>query len=271
MVLNKSEGLYVIVEDQSFMHVSFGGIIALFLIFLAVEVAFYVLRSIGLYVLAKKNGINNAFIAWIPFAWIYTACKLIGETKIFGWSFDKIALIAMIIFSVNGVANLLYNFFNYFPCVGYVLQGGTLTMEENIIYYGTDFVNPYGSAAKAIDVACTVIYYVNYILSLVVMVIEIFMYISLFRKFWSQHYILASVLSAITGLFPIFVFAVRNKPATNYADYVRSRYYYYNEPYGQNPPPDATKSPEHPFEEFADRGEKDPGDPFSEFSDKDDK
>lgn len=271
MVLNKSEGLYVIVEDQSFMHVSFGGIIALFLIFLAVEVAFYVLRSIGLYVLAKKNGINNAFIAWIPFAWIYTACKLIGETKIFGWSFDKIALIAMIIFSVNGVANLLYNFFNYFPCVGYVLQGGTLTMEENIIYYGTDFVNPYGSAAKAIDVACTVIYYVNYILSLVVMVIEIFMYISLFKKFWPQHYVLASVLSAITGLFPIFVFAIRNKPATNYADYVRSRYYYYNEPYGQNPPPDATKPPEHPFEEFADRGEKDPGDPFSEFSDKDDK
>lgn len=248
---------------------SFGGIIAILCCVLAVTAAFYVLRSIGLYALAKNNGIDHAFVAWIPFAWIYVACKLISETRMFGWSFKNIAVWALIIFSVSGVLDIVYNVLTYFPAVGYFLQGGTITIvEENAgmkLYLGSDFVNPYGNAYSAIKTFCTVINVTTSILSLFTLVVTVFAYIGLFKKFWPQHYIIASVLSVL-GLFPIFVFAVRNKPATNYGDYIRSRFYY-GETYGQNPPPGTERPPEHPFEEFAERGEKDPGDPFAEFAD----
>lgn len=250
----------------------FGVVIAVLCLALAFTAAFYVLRSLGLYTLAKNNGIDHAFIAWIPFAWIYTACKLIGNAKMFGWSFKKIALIALIVFSVNGVLEWAYNFFSYFPLVGYLLQGGTIFVEETTSGFqlipGADFVNPYGGAAQAVDAMCSAFYYINAVLSLIVLVVTIFMYIALFRKFWPSHYMLAAVFS-VMGLFPVFVFAVRKKQAVNYADYVRSRYYGMG--YGHNPSQGSQPPSEHPFSEFAERGDVDPGDPFSEFSDEKDK
>jgi hypothetical protein len=108
-------------------------------------------------------------------------------------------------------------------------------------------------------------------------------YIALFRKFWPQHYVLATVLSVL-GLFAPFVFAIRKKNAVNFSEYMRSRYNMYYTPYGNpygrppygnpygnpyaNPNAEQQTPPEHPFSEFAERGEANPGDPFEEFSDK---
>ncbi len=248
--------------------VSFGFVVVALCFSLALTIAFYVLRSLGLYTLAKNNGIDHAFIAWIPFAWIYTACKLIGDAKIFGWSFKKIAFIALVVFSVNGVLEWVYKFFSYFPLAGYLLQGGTIYAEETSSGFqlipGSDFVNPYGGAAQAVETMCSVFYYINAVLSLIVLVVTIFMYIALFRKFWPKHYMLAAVLS-VMGLFPVFVFAVRKNQAVNYAEYLRARYYGMG--YGHNPHQGAQPPTEHPFSEFAERGDVDPGDPFSEFTD----
>ena len=267
IAINIKDGIRVAVEGITYANMlSFGGLIAIICCSLAVSLAFYLLRSIGLFVLAKKNGVKHAFLAWIPCAWIYVACMLIADSRFFGLSFKSIALAALIVFALEGVLNAVYYSLNYIPVIGYISQGGTVTFVEESgllrISVGDDFLNPY-SDYNAVKVATNVIYYVNNVISLVTMVLTVFVYISLFRKFWPQHYVLAAVLSFM-GFFPVFVFAVRNKPAMNYADYLRSRYY--GDYYGQTPPPNTERPPEHPFEEFAGRGEKDPGDPFSDFS-----
>lgn len=265
VLINKDRGLSFLSEGFQIMSVSFGGLVAIVCVMIAIRIAFYVLRSLGVYTLAKKNGIKNAFIAWIPYAWIYTACKIIGNTRMFGWSFDKLALWICILASVSGALTIAGFCLKDLTYIDYILKGGTLeiTTEADGTYYTPQLKH-------GVIVAYNTLNAVNEILSLVVLVATVFTYINLFRKFVPQHYVLFAVLS-VMGLFPIFVFVVRNKAAVNYSDYIRSRYYYYNDPYGQNPPPNASKPPEHPFEEFAERGEKDPGDPFSEFSDKDDK
>ena len=38
----------------------------------ALMIAAYVLRSIGLYAIAKRRGISNPWLAWIPVAWVWT-------------------------------------------------------------------------------------------------------------------------------------------------------------------------------------------------------
>ena len=277
---------------------------------LAAVLVFYVLRSIGLYVLAKRQKVNHAFLAWIPCAWMYTACKLIGNVKVFGRPFAKLALIFCIIFSVAEVLTIVYEALVYFPLVGNFVKGNEVVISKYVtelkkggvtdIYanyfqykylpnsdmYIVDYIDPYENSIGAITIGKILfgISMVASIFDLAKTVIIITVYINLFRKFWPQHYVLASILS-IFGLFAPFVFAIRKREPISYIDYLRSRYNYnpYGNPYGPygpqggpyggNPygnPYAQPKAPEHPFEEFADKGEVDPGDPFSDFNSKKD-
>ena len=122
------------------------------------------------------------------------------------------------------------------------------------------------------------VYYLSSLFGLVSTIITIFMYVNLFRKFWPQHFIIGAILSVV-GLFGPLVFIIRKKEPIDYAQYLRSRYHYYN-PYGGqygspyqygSRPENAPTPPPHPFEEFAERGEVDPGEPFKEFMEEDKK
>lgn len=250
-------------------------------IVLAVALTFYALRSVGLFVLARRKSFKFAWLSFVPCAWMYCACRLIGETKIFGVSFKKLALWVTIVFAVGEALSFLYNFVEWFPVAGFFQQGGEVTVligQGGGVFVIPDektFVNPFPSVNLPIFKAINVI---TYFTSLFITIITVFLYINLFRNYWPQHYILASVLSFF-GLFGVFVFAIRNKSEMKYSDYLRSRYggVYgpYSNPYyrgngGANGNGGSyEKPPETPFKDFAERGEVDPGDPFSEFSGED--
>ncbi|MBR2449765.1 MAG: hypothetical protein IKB30_06595 [Clostridia bacterium] len=269
---------------------------------LLIPVALHVLRAIGLYKLAKKKELKCAFMAWLPCVWIYVAIRLIGESRIFGKTMAKFAVLFTILFAAAELLTLAYNFIIYFPYVGnylagrniYIIEEGTTVPVECLEYwsglgvYGKvgEFVGPYKNI-YLIQKIMNVIYYVSAILDIAYAVIVVTVFINLFRKYWPQHYVLASILS-LFGLDGIFIFVIRNKQPVSYMDYLRSRYQNYNpygpygpnpygqNPYGQNPyqnnpygqNPNANAEPESPFEDFKDPSEKKPEDPFSDFSDK---
>lgn len=258
-------------------------------VYIAAILAFYVLRSIGLFVLAKRNNVDNAFLAWIPLVWFFIACKLCGKTRFFGKQTEKIALVLTIIFSVSNFLTFATQFLIYFPIAGNFLMGREIMLAPSGstvsgfnefasgIFVNSDFVNPYGfDGTLVVNQILNIYSYFSIFLDLAALVITINVYISLFRRFWPQHHMLAGILS-ILGVFAPFVFAIRNKKPIEYIDYLRSRYNYtphgpYYGPYGnpyQNPngSQNPNRPPEHPFSEFAERGEVDPGDPFAEFSD----
>lgn len=276
-----------------------GGIIAILCVVLAIIAGLYLLRSFGIYTLAKRQQIDKAYLAWIPCAWIYTLCKIIGKVKTFNTTFKKLALIFMIIFIVAQVFTVTYNVFAYYPLVGnliiggrnvYMVLGDTGAVERFVsmnsgyteywtadgFIYDSSFVWPYSpSFEQVVRLIVKILSFASLILDVAVIVITVDIYIALFKKFWPQHYVLASVLSFF-GLFPIMVFLIRKKDAINYEEYMRARasmYYYGRPPYGTpyGSPynnSQAQRPPEHPFPDFAERGEVDPGDPFEEFSDK---
>jgi len=264
---------------------------------LAVYATFYALRSIGLFVLAKRQNVNHAYLAWIPCVWMYTAVKLIKKGRLFNRPFESFALWFCIIFSVSQVLTFVSDFIVYFPLVGNFLMGRNIVFADSVsylkqgfsewtsgIFVGSDFVNPYGASHHVFVTILNVISYVSILFDLATVFITVFVYINIFKCYWPQHYILAAILS-ILGVFAPFVFVIRKKDPVDYMDYVRSRYNYYNYPYGnpyggspngnnygnpygnpnQQQPP---RAPQNPFEEFADKDEIDPGDPFDEFSDK---
>ena len=202
-----------------------GAVLAVSLVAVIIALAFYALRSVGLYKLAVNQGIKNAYVAFIPCVWIFIACKLIGKIRFFGTTFEKAALIVCLIFSACEILPFAYNFLRLFPYIAYYLEGGQITVSvgaETVIYAGDDFINHFDT--PAINTILNILRIVSGLLDIAEVVIVVFVYISLFKKFWPQHYIIASVLSFF-GLFGVFVFAIRNNKPVNYADYIRSRYY----------------------------------------------
>ena len=74
-------------DGTSMVPISGGVVIITAILMLLVPITFYLLRSIGLYTLGKRNGIRNAYLAFIPFVWYYVLFKLVRESNIFGYSY----------------------------------------------------------------------------------------------------------------------------------------------------------------------------------------
>lgn len=61
-------------------------------IFLIIVVVFYVFKSLALYAMAVKRGIENPWLAWIPIADLYLLGLLVGEMDLFGYHLDNLGL-----------------------------------------------------------------------------------------------------------------------------------------------------------------------------------
>ena len=277
-----------------------GTIWTIFAIVAVFAIGFYLLRSIGLFVMARRAEMKLAFFAWIPLLWVYLACKLVGNVRAFGTTVEKLAIAICIIFGVAEILTFTTEFLIYFPIVGNLLKGRPIYLlalndmspaniqaycqNNNLmewasnVYVSTDptqFVDPYGDKIYAINNALGIINPISAVLDLLSIIAMATVYIQLFRKYYPQHYMLAGILS-LFGLFGPFVFSVRKREPVNYMDYIRERYqrfgygpYYnpYNTPQGRN----MERPPDTPFKDFAEKGEVDPGNPFEDFFDGNDK
>lgn len=272
------------------VSISRGYVFSVAAIYLAIVLALYGLRSAGLYILAKRQGVKSAWMSFVPCLWIYVVCKLIGNARFFFDSFSRLAVVITILFTASAVLDLLWNFFNYYPIAHYYLEGYTVnivsTAEGLKITPVGNFVNHFDT--PAINTICSVIGYASIPLDIIQVVITVFAFIALFKKFWPQHYVIASVLSFL-GLFAPFAFAIRKKDPVDYAEFIRQKMSYYGNPYGTHPygrpnnggygagygsPYDGDENRrnsdgEEPFSEF-DGGKSKGGEPFDEF-DKDKK
>lgn len=235
-----------------------GMLLTAVLIPLAVVLAFYVLRSIGVFVLAKKAGDKRAFMAFIPFVWIYTAGKLAGNPVIFGRKTKNFALIIALVFGIIEAIGFIMDMLVYIPLIGYFLQGGTVVLcESSLVFpegYERYLINDafytstpvlgagYVYSTAFVRARAFITFFLN-----IAQLVEIFLlavlYFNLFRKYSPAHYVLFSILS-ILGLFAPFVFAIRNNEPIDFAEFLKRRnpFYggngnngnYYNGYYGNN-------------------------------------
>ena len=257
------------------MQVSTGTVIAVMAVPLLVRVFFYLLRSIGIYVLAKRAGIKQAWLGFVPCVWIYPLIKLLSNAndKFFG-KFSNLGIgLTTVGVALSGILTVFVSLVKIIPLLGYYLQGGTVSLvlgeTESFFMTGQDFVNPFDTAAMA--TILNIVEWVRTPLGLFALVVEVFMYISLFKLYWANNYILGTVLSVL-GLFGIMVFIIRKKQSIDFNEYLRSRYSNVYNPYGPNPygaPPQnpTPNNNDDPFKDFTQNEE-----PFSEFDkDKDNK
>lgn len=249
------------------------------LIPLLVSITLHVFRAIGVSTLSKNAGVKQYRLAWFPFLWIYPLAKALKNERFIFSTYSKLAFWLTFAFTLAGVITFAYNFLTFFPVVGYYFQGGEVVIKETIdglgVYPGQNFLNPFdtpflSTLTSILGFLCGANNGILGLTEIVSAIITIFMYFSVFRIYWTQNYVWASILSVL-GIFPIMIFIVRKRKPMNYQEYVRERMRRYSNPYGANPygtPNSRPNEESSPFSEYETQKKKDE-DPFPEFRDKD--
>ncbi|MBO5713952.1 MAG: hypothetical protein J6R83_00815 [Clostridia bacterium] len=266
-----------IIDSTGFgMQLEKGTVIAILLVPIIIRLLFYVLRGAGIYVLSKRAGVKQAWMGFVPCIWIYPLLKTLKNEKFFSWTFGKLATLLTVIFALSEAFAYFYSLVEIIPVIGYYLQGGTVSIvlgeTDSRIMLGKDFYNPLDTTFMT-----TLTYIIEWVstpLDLVALIVEVFAFVALFKKYWANNYILGTVLSVL-GLFGLMVFIIRKKQPRDFNEYLRSRYSHVNNPYGPNQygaPQQPTNNyytnsqTEDPFKDFSSKE-----DPFSEFDNKDNK
>ena len=241
--------MITILTDGFPVEIEAGAVITALIINLLVAVGFYLLRSIGLYTLAKNQGVKGAFMAWIPCVWIYVACKIVKDTKVFNITLDKLAIWFTIIFSVTELLTLAFDFMFYFPLVGNYFVGNEIyiymvteeaTIPAGLTPYlfggdfialvGDNFVYPYKDIFLAQKIA-DALNYSLLLFGLLSTIIEVVVLFNIFRTYWPERFILGFVLSVFFDLTGLMLFLIRKKQPVDFAEYSRNRYGNYRDPY----------------------------------------
>ena len=249
---------------------------------IAVALVFYALRSVGVYTLTKKAGIKHVWMSFVPLLWVFVAAQLVGQVRIFGVAIKKFHVWFFVVFAVCQTIFFLDDFLALMPLVGYYLQGGTISIAgkafATIDYpylsdvYTSTMVNVGYLKSDVFFKIRNIVIIMAEVLNLVEIVFTVFFYSGLFRKYFPQRYMLATLLSLFLGLFAPFVFAIRNNKAIDYQEYIRSKYrnVYGPNPYdSQNGSGQTYRKPEEPFGEYKENSNEQNSNPFSEFDDKD--
>lgn len=98
----------------------------IFFLLLAVGVILYVLLALGLYGLAKSEGIGNEWFAFIPILQLYIIGKILKEVKISTYTVPRLELVLPLAPIAVYIANAI---FDVIPIIG-----GILSLIFNIGY-----------------------------------------------------------------------------------------------------------------------------------------
>lgn len=200
-----------------------------FIIAASITIACFVLKGIGLYTIAKREGIKNPFLAFIPFASYYLLGKIVGSCKVFGYHVKNLGVIAMIAMLINTALSVTYNVLMYSDKIIEWVQTGVIdALPES---YGNVWVD-------------VVLQLSSTIAGLIYIVADVFLVMTFFMYYGKKNQLSFSLLSIfIEPLFGVFVFVVRKNKRFNYSQYVKMRF----DSYRGNQSGGGFNNPQQPF------------------------
>ena len=77
-----------------------GGLIGALVAVVAIVIGLYLLRSFGVYKLAKRQQLDKKFLSFIPLVWIYLMAKITKVNGFMGRRVKNFPLFAAILFSI---------------------------------------------------------------------------------------------------------------------------------------------------------------------------
>lgn len=162
----------------------------------------YIFQSVGLYTIAKRRGINHAWLSWIPVGCNWILGCIADQYRYVAMGENKNRRTVLLILSLTSLA---------LSVVGFgISSSGTLAMLTEIMQEGTQ-----ATEAVVAGTSMGITSLLSMAGSIVSLVTTVFVYISLFDLYSSctpRNNVLFLVLGIFFGfLNGIFIFACRNK------------------------------------------------------------
>ena len=180
-----------------------------------------VMGGIGLNTIAKRRGVKNGWLGFLPFGNTYMSGKFADEGNIFGKKVKNIGLwcvIAEFVFVAIQIFTLVANVIlvsnpNFYS--SYELESGE-------IYYMFDSARVTSEYSRLV-VASDVINVISYIWWFVLIFLFCTLYFAFFRKYYARSPFLMTFLCSIIPCRGFVLFAVRNNTPLDYNEYIRKR------------------------------------------------
>ena len=262
-------------------------IVASVAIAVVIWLALFVLQGVGICVMAKKQGLKNRALAFLPFVNIWYIGKLAGGCSFFGQRIKRAGMYAMIAQILAALAASLTVAAEQYLWFAY---GAPQLATEYGYYYWTGLTG----FASYVSSFCNISGYILTIVQLLAYVFMVILMMGLCKKYAPKNYMLLGFLVLFIPVARfIIIFSLRKRQPIDYEAYMRARHEAYmrsqqqyyngqnpygnsygnpysrpNSPYGQQYGGGAPVSkPEDPFGEFT-TGNKGNGneDPFAEMN-----
>lgn len=187
----------------------------------------FVFKSIALYTVAVRGGFKNKWMAFLPFFNTYYIGVVSDKNNVFRAKAKYISLAAALVelvFSALSIVVIVSKFI--------IFKGGYAAPEYGtIVYFGTTFdtLNGYTPVNLPAELnwawwfAMNAHSYLLYWTELILIILNVFLLVAFFRTYSPSKYVLFAILSVLFPIGGVFMFIVRNNPATNYMDYLREQ------------------------------------------------
>ena len=204
----------------------FGFMVVYYLVILAVSITMYVLFSLGLYTIANRRGINNAWLAWIPLGSVWILGCIADDYQLKACNAVKSRRKVMLVLSIVTIVLVFVVYGSFFAVMfEAITEGDSLDVEDLV-----------GSLAT--------MGFASLILAGVSIALTVIQYICLYDLYASCDpnnktlFLLLSIF--VSGLMSILIFVCRNKddgmrPAPRPVPYGYMPPQYQQPPYGQPP------------------------------------
>ncbi len=181
-----------------------------------------VFGGIGLMAMAKKRGMKNGWLGFVPFLNTYFAGEVAGEANVFGKKIKHVGLWCMLVEIAFVAMQTFALVVSLVIASNPAYYSERLIEETGMVYYALDSGLITGSMRKlafAGDV-------VNIIVSVWWFVLLFFfcaLFFALFRKYYARSPFLMTFLCAVLPCRGFVLFAVRNNTPIDYNEYMRKR------------------------------------------------
>ncbi len=227
-----------------------------------------VFGGIGLMTMAKRRGMKNGWMGFIPFLNTYYAGKMAGESNVFGKKIKNIGLWCML-------AEIAFVALQTFALVV------SLLIAANPAYYAAHTIEETGAVYYALDsglitgamrklaLANDIVSVIASIWWFVLLLLFFALFFALFRKYYARSPFLMTFLCAVLPCRGFVLFAVRNNTPIDYNEYMRKRMEEERRRYGQGGSDgmNGGSGSDSPFPDFdnSSASGRDSDGPFSDF------
>lgn len=206
--------------NQGMAEISVGAVsVTAIVVFVLFAVIAFVLKSVGMYCLAKNNSVRGAKLAFVPFVNFILLGRIAGEVNVFGTRIKNMGLWLFIFITASFAINSIFDVLIYYDEFYAILNSGIITEVQY---------------PASLALIITVSQYLLSILSFACAFFVVFLSFALFNRFDREKSLIFSLILIIVYssatfyllfnfLLGIFLLVIRKKKAFDFQAYYAER------------------------------------------------